>query len=425
MVSLPRSAALVLGALALASACQAVIGLEDKQLDPKPGSGGAAGTGGAAGSSGDAGGAGPKGSDAVPPKRPPGPTTPGGGATRWFAAKTIFLGTYDPVTKKPDSTAWRRIGHNVDGECTTAEISKSNTSSTCVQPKYAPPDSLEDGDDCRDNAAGRLLAVGIQVVPFSFEPELHAGLLTGETATYLLRLDDLADGPDDPYVRGSLYVTVPRDPTLTKPPSWNGSDQFVVDVASVDTSGVGDAGTGDAGASDASASDAGAGDAASEAGLPSSLIEKPLFVFETGYLSKNVWVSGDLGESPRVVPLFAFDRLTIVDTVTTTFTLELTPQHDQAESSQLSVAIGTSELEKNFRPIALELTNCVVPLQKILMDSYVLPARDLGTGPTLKTPGTPCEAESFAFAFEWKPVKAPVTVASGLTKPAKCGDGGT
>lgn len=418
MVSFSRITALGLSALSLGAACQVVLGIEDKQLDPNLGTGGTS-SGGSAGS--EAGGAGPKGSDPVPPKRPPGPAVPSGGATRWFAAKTIFLGTSDPETKKPDSTAWRRIGHDVDGECTTAEISKSNSSTTCSQPSSAPPESLEDGDGCRDNAAGRLLAVGIQVVPLNFEPQLHAELLTGETATYVLRLDDLSNEADDPYVRGSLYVSVPRNPTFEKPPSWDGFDQFALDVASVDVSGAGGADAGDAATTDAGAPDAGAGDAAP----PSPLVDKPLFVFDKGYLSSNVWVSGDLGKSPGKVPLFVFDRLTVVDTVTTTLTLELTPEHDQAKSSQLSVAVTTATIESYFRPIAHELANCIASLGNLLMDSYVLPARDLGAGPTLITPSQPCDAESFAFAFEWKPVKPPIYVVPGPAKPPKCGDGGT
>ena len=245
---------------------------------------------------------GPKGSDAVPPARPAGDPGPGGGATRWFAAKTIFLGTHDPETKQPDKTAWQRIGHNIDGECTTLEISKSNSSAACKQPTGASVDSLEDGDDCRDNAAGRLVAVGTQVVSINFEPELHAGLLTAETATYLLRLDDLSAEPDDPYVRGSLYVNVPRNPQFEKPPSWDGADQFSIDALSVDAPGPGDAGdsgTGEGGASDAGdAGDAGNDDSAVEASAPSPLIDKPLFVFDKGYVSKNVWVSGETREVP-------------------------------------------------------------------------------------------------------------------------------
>lgn len=410
MVSFSRFAALASSALAAAVSCQAVLGIEEKELDPNLGSGGTGGKPDAQ--------SGPTGADPVPPGRPPGDPVPGGGATRWFAARTIFIGTYDPVTREADKTAWRRIGHDIDGECTTLEISKSNSSATCKQPSAASVDSLEDGDGCRDNAAGRLVAVGTQVVSINFEPELHAGLLTAETPTYILRLDDLSGDPDDPYVRGALYVSVPRNPAFEKAPSWDGADQLSIDLGSVDAPAGADGG--DAGTADAGPPDAGPKDAGGDAAPPSPLVDKPLFVFDKGYLTKNVWVSGDLGKSPEKVPLFVFDRLTVVDTLTTTLVVELTPKHDQVVSSQLSAAVATSEIDKYFRPIALELVGCVPALGDLMMDSYVLPARDLGAGPTLVTPTKPCDAQSFAFAFEWKPVKPPVSVLPGPTKPPKC-----
>lgn len=225
----------------------------------EPGSGG---TGGAPDAQ-----SGPTGADPVPPGRPPGEPVPGGGATRWFAARTIFIGTHDPETRKADKTAWRRIGHDIDGECTTLEISKSNSSATCKQPSAASVDSLEDGDDCRDNAAGRLVAVGTQVVSINFEPELHAGLLTAETPTYILRLDDLSGDADDPYVRGALYVSVPRNPAFEKAPSWDGADQFTIDQASTDAPAGADAG-------DGGTADAGPKDGGGDAAPPSPLVRQ-------------------------------------------------------------------------------------------------------------------------------------------------------
>src|SRR5262245_47553327 len=119
MVKKLLSAAILLGV-----ACQAIVGIDDKQLDPKYGSGAD-------------GQAGKPGSDPRPPSRPSGPATPGGGPTRWFAVRTIFLGTYDPDTKQKSLEAWKKIGHDIDGECTTPEISKSNSSATCKKPPSA------------------------------------------------------------------------------------------------------------------------------------------------------------------------------------------------------------------------------------------------------------------------------------------------
>jgi hypothetical protein len=414
MVMRRRSWGLVCGTVALAGSCQALVGIEDKQLDP--GYGKDSGVGGSAGTSGDAGASGgPTGNDPVPPSRPPGAATPGGGATRWFAVRTMYLGTVDPKTGKSDYEAWRAIGHDIDGECTTAEISKSDSSSTCSKPPNASAASLEDGDDCRDNAAGKLLAAGAQQLATSFEAGVNADLETAESPTYLLRLDDLGDGADDPYVRGAIYVTVARDPATTKAPTWVGEDQFVVDVTTVD---VGDGGQGDAGVVDG-----GAKDAAVDAPVSQNpLIDKPRYVFDKGYMTGNVWVSGDFLNTPKTLPLFVLDRISVIDLPTVTLVAGLSPEHDRILASQMSAVVPTTVLEQKFRPVALEIVNCVSFLGDTLMNNFILPGRDLGSNPpTFKTPKVPCDAESLGFAFRWEPVKPPVFVAAGASKPFVCG----
>src|SRR5215216_1887071 len=124
--------------VALGAACQAIVGIDDKQLDPSYG-----GDGGGKLEAGDVDAGGPSGLDPRPPPRPPGsPVASGKGATRWFAARRIFLGTVDPDTQQKEISAWKRIGHDIDGECTTAEISNSDTSASCKKPDNAATDSL-------------------------------------------------------------------------------------------------------------------------------------------------------------------------------------------------------------------------------------------------------------------------------------------
>lgn len=429
MVIRTKSWGVVLGTVALGAACQAIAGIEDKQLDPAykddSGTGATGGAGGGAGDSGDADASGgPSGSDPVPPGRPPGNPVPGGGATRWFAARTMYLGTVDPTTGKPAPDAWRSIGHDIDGECTTADISKTDTSTTCTKPPNAASTSLEDGDDCRDNAAGKLLSLGMQQLSNNFEAQLHADLETAETATYLLRLDDLGDGPDDPYVRGSIYVTVPRNPAFDKAPTWNGEDQFVVDAITVL---AGDSGSPDAGdAGDAGASDAGPKDSGADATVkPNPLIEQPRFVFDTGYMTGNVWVSGDFDKTPKTIPLFVLNRIMVVDLPTVTLVAGLTPAHDGILASQMSGVVPTSVLTDQFGAVGLEIVNCIGFLGDTLMNNFILPGRDLGSvAPTFKTPKVACDDESLGFAFRWEPVKPPVYVQAVPPIPFKCGDGG-
>lgn len=420
MVKSPSRARALLAVFALAVGCQAVIGVEDKQLDPKHSQGdGAVDTSPL---------------PPVPPDRPDGPAVPSGkGATRWFAARRIYLGSVDPVTEQSDAEAWKRIGHDIDGECTTLDISSSDTSATCNKPPNAAKASLEDGVECRDNAIGRLMSIGISQLSTDFEAKEHKRQETGETGTYLLRLDDLDPGPDDPWVRGVVYVTVPRNPQFQGPPIWDGSDELVVDVQTVklDTDAMlppPDAGSdamAEGGALDASpdaALDA-APDAVSDAGPPPKpFIDQPLYVFDKGYVKDNHWVSGDFRQTPMAVPLFVFGRTTEVDAATVTLVARLSDKHDRIEQAHLSAVVGTSEIEAKFRPIALELALCIQLGATYMMDNFVLPARDLGMSPpSFQTQGVPCGAISLGWAFKFEPVKPPTFVGVGPYKATTCG----
>lgn len=419
MVKLSRALSLMLGVLATGVGCQAILGIDDKQLDPKysqadSGLGGGAGSGGTGTTLGS-----------TPPERPSGAAVPSGsGAERWFAARRIYLGSVDPATDQKDPEAWRRIGHDIDGECTTMEISSSDSSATCAKPPEAPLGSLEDGEDCRDNTMGAAMAVGLAQLSNDFELQQHAKLENAETGTYLLRLDDLDDGPDDPYVRGAMYVTVPRDPNFTAKPVWNGQDRFAVDLLTVDVNdegGLPEGGSPDGGPTDASAPDAGDAEGGGAPGQ-SPFIDKPVYVFDKGYLKNNVWVSGDFRETPKTLPLFVLDRITEVETSTVTLVAELTPTHDGILASQLSAAVATPEAEAKIGPIALELAFCLQVGADYMMNNFILPRRDLGNNPpTFRTPGVPCYTFSIGWAFKWEPVKPPLYVAPGKYKAPVCG----
>ena len=426
MVTLTRRRSAALALLVAVVACQAIIGVDDKQLDPKYSGKPDASTEGAAGDSGAV----PSGSDPVPPPRPSGAPTPGGGATRWFAARAMYLGTVDPKTGAKSSTAWRDIGHDIDGECTTVTISKSDSSNTCKRQTGAPPEVLEDGDGCRDNSAGRLLSVGIGALPIDIESQQNANMGAGTTATYLLRLDDLGNGADDPYVRGALYVTIPRDAKLDGVATWNGDDVFNVDELSVGTStdggtdsGAPDSGNSDAGKLDGGTTDAGNSDAGGTGLKP--LLDEPRFVFDKGYMTSNVWVSGDFRNSPATMPMFVLGRLTVISVPTLTLVVELSAQHDHAVASELSSLVTTDQLQGVFSQIANELVACNSTAHSLLVNGYILPARDIANNPpSFATPNVMCDSESLGFAFRWEPVKPPVAMGPGPSKPLTCTDGG-
>ena len=227
-------------------------------------------------------------------------------------------------------------------------------------------------------------------------------------------------------MRGTVYVTVPRNPQYQFPPVWDGTDELVVDVQTVkvDTDAMvtpdaasdgGDADGGDSG-------EAGAPDGADAGPKPKPFIDQPIYVFDKGYLKDNQWVSGDFKKSPMTLPLYAFGRITEVEAATVTLVARLSPLHDRVEQAHLSAAVPTAEIEKKFGPIALELTLCIAVGASYMMDNFVLPARDLGNSPpTFQTMGVPCGAMSIAWAARFEPVKPPVFVGVGPYKAPTCG----
>ena len=75
------------------------------------------------------------------------------------------------------------------------------------------------------------MSFGSQIVPLlnicndKFENDTNAGLGLG-TAALLFELDDLADGADDPYVPGKLFL-LEKTPEKA-PPAWDVTDQRAV-----------------------------------------------------------------------------------------------------------------------------------------------------------------------------------------------------
>jgi hypothetical protein len=412
----PRARLLALAAAGLAVAqCQVIAGVEDKQLDPKY----LAGSGG-----NEADVALPEAAPEAGPRPNRPPPRPGGwnpgGVRRWFAARRIFIGSIDPDSPPAqavhDDKAWRRFGHDLDGECTTLAQSKSDTSAVCKKPPGAAADSLEDGENCRDNAAGRLVAVGTQVLSSDFELKLHKKLEAGQSATFLLELSDLGSGPDDPEVPGALFVTLPHP----SPPLWDGSDVLAIDarsVAPLDT----DGGEPDA-AADAEAgtvSEAGA-DADAEAAVPTAPIVSR-YEFPNGYLAGNVWVSGDFNQTAMELPLFIFGSITPAEVLAINLEIELDAEHTRALWSTMSVVTSRNVLDTRFRPIAYEMVGCIDFLATTFMDQYLFPAMDLAEQPTsFVDPSGACSALALGFGFDWVAVRQPWLVSFAPPEPPKC-----
>ncbi len=384
--------------LAAAISCQSIAGIDDKELDPKyktttPKD--ASTDVVVADSSWDAG---PQlnGWSPVPPGRPAGTPTPSGkGARRFFAARNVYFGSVDPTTKKVDADAWKAFGHAIDTEETTTKILQSKSSLVCDKRSSASADLLVDGNEGRDNVGGHLLSYGSTTLNFSFEEDTNRDIESAKKPTYLLMLEDLDSGADDAYVPGAIFVTVKRDLAVEPLPVWNGSDVFYVDANTVIAP--------DGGTADAGTADAGSPDAAD--GGDFSLV--PRFRFPAGYVRNNVWVSGDFGNTPMTMPLYAFDPVNLVDVETMTLVVELSQQHDTVVRSMMSAVISAQNMDVQFRPIASKMVNCDV-LQTGLLMGFLSSTMDLYTSPpAFEQAGSECNAASMAFAFDWVPVVAP------------------
>jgi len=321
------------------------------------------------------------------PQRPAGNATPSGkGAMRWFAARRIFAGTVDPETLTADANGWRRIGLDVDGECTTAQQSEADTSSICLRPQGASSDTLTDADECRDNAFGRILSSGTQTLASGWEADYHAAVANG-FPTMLLRLSDLDVGSDDPYVPGAVFVTAETDST----PAWDGSDVFAVQSNSV---------------------------------LGPSITDPPSMTFPKGYLAGNVWVSGEPGTSVGQYPVLLIDNLLLSSVDAAVLMVALDPAHQTARGSVMGGAISRSAVLSDWAPYFEDVTGCNPLLLDILMKQFLLPAMDLGSQPpTFQTPGQECQSMSIGMVYEWVPVKAPVEVVDAKPPFTPCDAG--
>ena len=313
---------------------------------------------------------------ATVPPRPAGQTLPSGkGAMRWFAARKIYSGTIDPVTGVTDTKAWKKLGHDLDGECTTLEQSTTDSSATCKKPSGADSESLVDGDDCRDNAYGRVLSLVVKQLGSAWETNLQAGLANGET-TLLLRISDLDDGPDDPFAPGALYLSAPRKSA----PHWDGSDEFQIQADSVNGA---------------------------------SISDPPIVEFPTGYMTEDQWVSGDLGKSPGPFPIYLVSEITMVTLLTRTVVVWLDAQHTRARGSSLSAVAPRSMVLTDLWSFILDMFSCDTVTASTLVQTFVLPNSDVGsTPPTFQTPGAECGGLSVGGAFQWVPIKAPVELVS-------------
>lgn len=315
------------------------------------------------------------------PDRPAGAATPGGGKTLWWVAKRIYFGTLNhDGAATPE--AWREWGYDLDGRCTnTADLGGP---STCKA--VSDPGVLLDGDLCRDNNFGaRFLGLLVAGTKSSFEADTVTSLLGG-SATWALKLEDVGDGDDDPYVPGAFYVTTSTD----TPPKFDGTD--LRDVLSDSVVG------GDLG--------------------------QPVTRFEKGYLRGGTWVSGELGPATLRIP-FGGKGSAPLGFSAMVMTTRLSADRTKATGGVLAGVMSVPAFEAFLSPIAADAKICPGdPLYKSIVGAIArYPDLSLGA-PSLQDPTKTCDGVSMGLGFELAPILTPTKIVTPPPPVSNCGDAG-
>ncbi|MEO7095786.1 MAG: hypothetical protein ABI175_21180 [Polyangiales bacterium] len=323
----------------------------------------------------------------VPPPRPTGAAVASGtGKKLWFEVKHFYLGSQNHAGAN-DKDGWREWGYDLDRVCTGLKESRENIG-TCRRVDGANQDDLIDGDLCRDNNFGSKIIPLILLSNPSFEETTNGGILKG-SGTWVFELEDVDDGPNDPYAPGKLYrAAALKDVTARL--ALDGSDVREVTRDSV----VG-------------------GD-----------VEKATVTFALGYIRDNVWVSGD----PR-----AFDVLVPIGDFSATMplsaglvTMKLSDDHANATGGVAAGVLESDKFELLLRPVAERAGFCPGSMLYNSFLKTVSKFPDVYTGsPTLQDTTQTCDGISIGVGFDFAPIK-PVTaiVDPPPIPPSKCADAG-
>lgn len=322
-----------------------------------------------------------------PPPRPAGPIAPSGkGRTVWFVMDRFFLA--QEVGGGSSDKPWRRIGYDIDNVCTGERESRENIG-TCRRPTGADQMSLLDGDRCRDNNFGSQIIPLVSAFDSEFEKIANEQVKKG-ASTWLLKLEDLDDGPDDPYVVGKLYRAATWWDYGTSAPRFDGTD-----VRDVEEDSVWD------------------GD-----------LDKPKTLFASGWLAGNVFVSGEPSKFEITLPIQSTSiRMPVVGAVVT---LRLDAMHEVGEAGVMGGAVPGAAVETVFRPIA-ELTGVCpgAPLYDSFIRSFARMMDVVADAPNLQDTTLTCDAISIGIGVTAVRAQPPSRVVRPYVKPSICDDAGT
>jgi hypothetical protein len=324
---------------------------------------------------------------ARPPLRPEGERKASGkGKTLWLAVKRYHFGeqNLDGVYAKD---AFRYWGFDLDSICTSAKDSEGNVG-TCKRAPMGGANVLVDGDDCRDNNFGQFVVPIVHTYSADFEQNLNDGIFAG-TVTWILRIDDLDDGPDDAYAPAKLYRTTDVKGVTT--PKWDGSDVRQVLSDSV----VGHD------------------------------IDHAVNEFASGYVRNHVWVAGDPQSQALIMPVSPEVTVTL-SMEGMLMTVALDDAHTTGRDGMIGGGVFFPKFEDFLRPLLARGGICAdSPIYQGLLTNTGRTVDLVAGAPNLQDTTKTCDTLSVGIGLVFSAVK-PVTeiVDPPPTPPTKCDDAG-
>lgn len=303
----------------------------------------------------------------VPPTRPP--TTAAGGATKWFAVKTLKLGITN-LSGVADTNAWKQYGYDLDSRTTSREDSKTSANS-CKRKAGSPTMVLTDGELGRDNNFGQHVMSVIRSLKADAEEAVN-GTISDGTMTMLLRLDNVA-GDDNAKVPGALYLGRGTGGL----PRWDGNDEWAIDSSTVDSS------------------------------------KLPRTAFPNGYMRGGVWVSGDFGTGTMTVPLALIGR---IDVPLTGGVISFNTKTNS--NGVIAGASHTGKFEEALMPAFKSFGICPGNATYDQVVSTLTSSADLVSGaPLLQDTTRECDSISVGLGFTVGPIKPATTITTPAPPP--------